>query len=121
VTSRLLPQHEWPRLRGTLLDPAWQDFAPTDTVLVVEDGGEIVGCIALFQRWHLEGAWKAEDRRGDVAVGRALVKGIREMCADVGATEVACMAVTPEGRRLCEGIGQAVKLDCEHFAVRMES
>lgn len=121
MTSRLLPVEEWPRLRGTLLDPAWQDFAPTDRVLVVEDGGEIVGCVALFQRWHLEGAWIHPDCRGRVGIGRRIWSGVKALVQAIGCPEVVSMAVTPESRRPIEKLGAARLMDCAHYSVRMEN
>lgn len=121
MTSRLLPPEEWPRLRGTLLDPAWQDFTPTDKVLVVEDGGRIVACAALFQRWHLEGAWVHPDDRGRVSVGRRLWAGLKALIQALGNPEVISMATTPETRRMVEKVGTARLMDCAHYSIRMEN
>lgn len=121
LTSRLLPPEEWPRLRGTLLDPAWQDFTPTDQVLVVEDGGEIVGCVALFQRWHLEGCWLAPEHRGGVAAARHLWRRLKVVWRALGQPEVISMAATPESRRLVEKVGTARLMDCAHYSIRMEN
>lgn len=120
LTTRILPRGEWPRLAGTLLDPAWKGFDDSARVIVVERDGTIVATAALFQAWHLDAVWLAEQERGNAAVGRALLREVRAQVAEIGTPEVAMMALTDEGRRICEGLGEAVHLDCDHFAVKVK-
>lgn len=119
MTTRLLPPSEWPRLAGTLLDPAWRDLGIEDRVLVVEQDGQIVACGALLQRWHLEGFWTHPDYRGKASVGRRLWAATKALVAGMRVREVLCMATTKEGRHLIEAFGQAIPLECEHFAVQV--
>lgn len=120
MTSRVLPPSEWPRLSGTLLERVWPSLDPaTSRVVVVEQGGVIVGTAALFQEWHFEGAWIAPERRADVSVGRHLLRAARHVVGEVGATEVWMMATDDAGKRLCQGLGPAVHMDCDHYAVQM--
>lgn len=121
MTTRLLPPDEWPRLVGTLLEAAWPDFDRVTTrIVVVEEDGAIVACAAVFQRWHLEGAWLAQGARGRVSVGRALLQAVRSIVASLCVREVLTMATSAVGRHLCVGFGRATHLDCDHFAVRIE-
>lgn len=121
MTTRLLPADEWPKLAGTLLDPAWRAFDPVQArVLVVEEGSRIVGCAALFPAWHAEGAWIAPEYRGRLSVGRRLWVGMRRLWADLRIAEVLCMSTSAEGRKLCMGLGTVTPLECDHFAVAVE-
>lgn len=120
LSHRVLPREEWERLTGTLLEVAIHALPDDARVVVVERDGEIVACSALFSRWHQEGTWETEDVRGNAAVGRHLVKAIRDEIRAVGASEVLMMATTPETSRLIQGFGPHVRLDAEHFAVQVE-
>lgn len=118
MTSRLLPPDEWPRLTGTLLETVWPNLDRTSSAIaVIEDDGQIVGCVTLFHGWHLEGAWIAPQYRRKVSVGRRLLLAARAMCDYVGATEVFMMARSAQGRALCERLGTATHLTCDHYAV----
>jgi hypothetical protein len=120
VTPRFLPVAEWPRLTGTLLDPAWQGLDPaTDRVIVIEDAvGAIVACSALIHAYHLEGTWVAPAWRGSVAVGRHLLRAQRALLTALHIPEVYMMARTPATAALCQKFGRAVlHLDCAHFLV----
>lgn len=118
MTSRLLPPEEWPRLAGTLLERSWPQFDPAMTrVVVVEDGEAIVGCVAMFPVWHVEGAWISPAYRTHVAVLRRGLRALRHLLTGLGVREVLAMATSGGGRRLCERFGSALRLDCEHFAI----
>ena len=117
MTTRILPLVEYPKLAGTLLEQSWPYFDPDTKVIVVEDTSDIVGCIALFPVWHLDGAWIAPAWRGRTSVARRLLHGIRTTAADLGIHEVAMMTMTPETRRLCEHLGVTQDLTCHHTAV----
>lgn len=120
MQSRLLPREEWPRLVGTLLGETWPHLPPTARVVVVENAqGDIVGCSALFQEWHQEGTWVADAYRGSIAVGRHLLRGMREQMQDVGTGTVYMMATTPETSALCRKFGPSLRLDADHYVVRV--
>jgi N-acetylglutamate synthase-like GNAT family acetyltransferase len=56
MTARILPRKEWHRLTGTQLETVVPVLRrERGRVLVVERDGEIVGCVALYRLWHLEG------------------------------------------------------------------
>lgn len=121
MTTRILPPEEWPKLAGTLLEAAWPHLDHERArIVVVEDEGQIVGCLSLFPVWHLEGAWVAPAYRARIGVGRRLLTAIRETIRTVGATEVWTMAVNREASRMCRRFGSATLLACEHFAVNVE-
>lgn len=120
MTHRILPREEWPRLAGTLLGETWPLLPDETRIVVVERDGAIVGCSALFPRWHQEGTWIAESARGNPAVGRHLLDAMRGAIAAVGALEVVMMATTPETSVLCRRFGPSVELIADHFAVRVE-
>lgn len=122
MTHRVLPPDEWPKLAGTLLETAWPTLNPRETrIVAVEDAGQIVGCVALFPVWHLEGVWIAPERRGTVSVARRIVTAVRSLAKALGASEVLMMATTDAAARMCRRFGRATPLTCEHFAVQMEA
>lgn len=116
LRERFLPPAEWPRLAGTLLDPAWRTFSHSDKVIVVEDEHRIVACTALIQVWHLEGTWVDPSYRC-VSVGRRLVRAFRAAFRALRVGEVCCMATNPETAAMCRKLGPAVELRGTHFAV----
>lgn len=121
MTTRLLPPSEWARLKGTLLDPAWRSFSVSDKILVVEDGDQIVACVSLTQQWHLDGLWVHEAYRQRVSVGRRLLHVVRDLCRALHIGEVLMMARTDQNAQMCRKLGPSLHLDCDHFAVLMET
>lgn len=120
MTTRLLPPSEWPRLTGTLLDPAWRSFSYSDKIMVVEDGEQIVACVSLTQQWHLDGLWIQPAYRHRVSVGRRLLRTVRQLCRALHVGEVLMMARTDQSAQMCRKLGPSLHLDCDHFAVLME-
>lgn len=116
--TRILPPAEWPRLRGTLLESVWPRLDPASAFIrVVEDGDRIVGHAVLFAAWHLEAAWMAPGYARRIGVGRRLLTGVRADLKARGIREVVMMARSAVGRRLCQKLGKAVHMTCDHFAV----
>ena len=69
MTVRELPVAEWSRLAGTELERVAPLFTPHETrILVIEQDGQIVGTIAAWLAWHVDGLWihPTYRRRGDV-------------------------------------------------------
>lgn len=85
MTARVLPPEEWHRLVPEAIDPAGQ-------VLVVEDGGQIVGCVGLAWCLHAEDLWVAPAHRGKVGVVRALLREVAAIGARAG-IRATCVAV----------------------------
>lgn len=79
MKARILEREEWDKLPVTLAPL----FAAIDThgagVLVVEDGEEIVACVALLNLPHLEGAWISPSWRKHPAVAKALLLGMVQL------------------------------------------
>lgn len=118
MTTRFLPVEEWPRLAGTLLETVWPGLDPASTrIIVVEEDGQILGCVTLFQAWHLDGAWIHPDYRRRVGVMRRLLKGLTELLRIFRPVEVVVTAHNKTGRNLCQSVGPVVELTCDHFAV----
>lgn len=119
MITRILPFDEWPRLVGTILEDAWQDFDPLTTrVNVVEEDGEIIGCSAVFQRWHVEGAWVHPKHRGRSVVARHLSEVTERSVKATGAKEV--LTMTFDNKPLCRNLGTVTELDCKHFLVAVQ-
>lgn len=120
--TRLLPVEEWPRLTGTLLDPAWTAFDPErDLVLVVERDGVIVGCTSFLPRWHMEGTWVAPSDRKRAGVGRALLRGMYGLAHALRAQELILVSVDPEISALCQRLGSsAVRMTGDHFSIGLQ-
>jgi len=109
---------EWPeKLRGTLLETAAAQLPAESWVIAVEDGERLVGCVALFPVWHLEGVWIAPEQRGRVGVARRLVSAIRAAARALGLDGAWMMARSEASARMCKRFGSALALDCQHFAV----
>jgi len=79
MTTRELPRVEWAKLEGTELWPfVNQNPDAVLSVLVVEDGDQIVGCWGLVTLLHAEGVWIREDKRGTTGVARRLLSAMRK-------------------------------------------
>ncbi len=110
MTARTLPVEEWPKLHGTdlglalthAIDPA------RVKVVVVEDGGEIVGCWGAFAVIHAEGVWIAPAHRTRGSVARRLWAGMRRVVREWGASQVITGADRPEIASLIERHGGSI-------------
>lgn len=117
MTSRILPQNEWPRLAGTEAESVWPYLDPSRSwVVVVEDDGEIVGCHVLAYVLHAECLWVHPDHRGKASVARRLWATVRKIAQAVGAPTLATAARNETVRELLEHIG-AIHLDGEHYSI----
>lgn len=118
---RELPRSEWYRLQGTLLEGVAGSLSPCARVLVQEEDGLIVRCIALDQVWHLECAWVAPAYRGSIRGGRMFVRRLRDLIGSLGIREVWSMAFSDAARRLCGRFGDVIELDhCQHVAIQVK-
>jgi len=123
MTTRVLPRHEWPRLKGTELETLWPLLPQDADVLVVEEDGDIVGCWALYLLPHVEGVWVHPAHRGRGGVVRRLLSGMRTLvyalqrdtAVQTGALDTEDGAVVAE---MLKKLG-AVELPGRHFAWRM--
>lgn len=118
MTSRILPPEEWSKLAGTLLDGPARTLDPATTqIVVVEHGERIIGCAALWMMPHLDGVWIDPAYRQRISIGRRLRQAVHDLLTTNSIPEVWAMATTVRSRRLIERFGQALHMDCDHFAV----
>ena len=108
MTSRVLPVDEWDRLDGTLLASVWRSLKPDHAeVIVVEQGGEIVACVALISMLHAECC----EITGGPGVARALWRGLRERVHAAGGQAVWAAAVEEPMQRLLTRHGAPIPGD----------
>jgi hypothetical protein len=119
VNARILLSEEWPLLDGTEADAKdlWRTLNPeTSRILVVEDGGKIVGCWAFLRVVHAECLWVAPSHRGVFAVARRLLRGMREIAGMWGTDRVVTGSVSPSVTDLIEKVG-GVPVPAESFVI----
>lgn len=109
MTARVLPRKEWGRLAGTQLETVVPILRrERGRVLVVEHEGEIVGCVALYRLWHLEGLELATP-----SATRALLGAIKAQTATLPG--VVSWAQHPRVSELLERLG-AEWMPGRHYA-----
>ena len=76
MIARILPEWERDRLSVETGVPHVFSFVPPRDVqvVVVEDGGEIVGTVAVLRMTHLEGLWISPERRANPGLVRHLLR-----------------------------------------------
>lgn len=117
-TTRVLPVEEWHKLHGTELELFAPHMDPARaTVIVVEDGDQVVGCWALIQVLHAEGVWIAPAHRGRASVARRLVTTTLNAARLLGVQAVETAALTPEVERLLTKHLHATLLPGKHYTV----
>ena len=120
MTTRILPPDEWPKLAGTEAETLWPHLDPANSrVLVVEDGGRIVGTWTAIRVMHLECVWIAPEYRGAFGVVKRLLRGVHEIAASWGARTAATSAMTDQVRALIASLG-GQPLPGEHYVMPME-
>ena len=114
MISRVLPVEEWERLDGTLLASVWRSLKPDHAeVIVVEQDGRIVACVALVSMLHAECC----EITGGPGVARALWKGLRTRGRAAGGQAGWAAAVEEPMRRLLTRHGAPIPGD--HFLLRV--
>jgi ribosomal protein S18 acetylase RimI-like enzyme len=118
MIARVLAKDEWARLAETELPALLDKVRPEDAdVLVVEDVGRIVGCVAAVRVTHLEGLWIAPEYRGNAGLGRRLLRGSRGL---VGRSKWVWAGAASECMRsLLSRLG-AVRLPLESYVLKVE-
>jgi len=116
----VLPPEEWPRLIGTELEQVWPHCDPAHVqVLVVEDGGVIVGTWMLTRMPHAECLWIAPQYRRHRQAARIGARLVRMMRARAQAWQVPVLvttSLTPEVTTMITKYG-GTRLPGEHFAL----
>lgn len=118
MQTRILPREEWHRLAGTELETVIPYLPASASVIVVEDGDQIVGCWSVFEQTHVEGVWIAPEYRGRGSVARRLIATMVETARARGAQTVWTAAVTPDVADLALRLG-AVELHARHFSLKI--
>lgn len=121
MTTRVLPPDEWPRLEGTELEAVWPLADPSVmTVLVVEDGDQIIGCWSALSVVHVEGLWIHPAYQKRSSVGRRLWRGMTDVVRSAfGASSVVTAACSDEVRALLQTAG-ATMLPGESYVMQMK-
>ena len=118
MMSRLLPPEEWHRLEGTLLWPVVKTMHPSSLIMVVERDGDIVGCAAYYQQWHLDGVW-IKPGAPAVSVGRRLWHAVRQVASGFDIRSVWAMAMSPRSDKLVQSLGPSFPLNCQHYEINV--
>lgn len=122
LLSRVLPQTEWDRLKGTELEAIYPHLDPRRArVMVVEnDRGEIVGCWSAFTIVHVEGVWIAPEHRKRGAVAARLLRLMKQITRAMGAKRVVTAAATEDVRNLVLRHLRGEQLPGDHFVFPVE-
>jgi hypothetical protein len=118
MTTRILPVAEYPRLAGTECELVWPHLPPEAQVVVVEQGGQVVGCHTLIPYWHLECLWLAPRVRGTGSAARRLWSAVQTVALGLGARAVLTTAIDDRVRGLLAHVG-ATQLPGECYVVPM--
>lgn len=121
MRSRELPSVEWAKLNGTELAEVWPTLDPACTkIAVVEQDGEIIGCVATILTLNAHGLWISKAHRGKGAVGRHLRRGLTNIAYSYGTSAVMTSAENPQMHKLLEHLG-AKKLNGSHYFLPLEA
>ena len=100
MTRRQLPPEEWDKLKGTTLEGYAPHMDPRRTrVVVVEDEGQIVACVALMFVLNAHGLWGKTGAMSKEA-WMLLFDGFNEAATSAGVDAVMAGADTPMMARL---------------------
>jgi hypothetical protein len=96
MTTRLLPREEWHRLEGCGMDTLWARLPETTRVVVVEQEGQIVGCVTGMLILHAEGLWIDPAYRKQAGLWRRLMRAFWNVADEFGTSGAWASEVTPE-------------------------
>lgn len=120
MTSRVLPESEWPRLAHTEAAEVYRHLDPNRaSIVVVEKDGAIIGCHVLMNVLHAECLWIDPAFRGRPSVARRLWEGVQARAKALGARTMVTAACDDRVRGLLEHIG-AIKLVGDHFVIAVK-
>ena len=118
MTTRVLPQAEWPKLAGTDIAEALPYHKPDDVqVIVVEDGERIVGAWAVLRVVQLEGVWIAPEYRKRGTVARRLLVATLAVARTLAPYFAFTGAQTTEVAHLLEKHLKAARLPMEPYVI----
>ena len=120
--SRVLPPDEWPRLVGTEAESIWPLLDPDKAqVLVVEEGGVIMGCWVGFVVLHAECFWARPGHPVPLRVLRALLRGMREYAERLGYGQIATAADSDRIRRALTSLHAVALPVADHYVFRTDA
>jgi hypothetical protein len=121
MITRILPPAEWPRLVNTEAGPALKYLDPAESnIVVVEDGGRIIGCWSVLRLVHLEGLWIDPAYRHSPSVARRLFRATWRVVRRLAPQWVMTAAATADVKALLvEHVG-AVAIPGEMFVVAVD-
>lgn len=119
MRSGELPRSEWGRLVGTPIAEALPAFPPETRLVIVEDGGAIVGTWAFMPYIHAECVWTAEPYRRDGRVARRLLSEMRAAGRAFGVRAMLTAALTDEVRDYIVRLGGQL-LPGDHYVFPVE-
>jgi hypothetical protein len=119
MTCRLLGHGEYGRLTGSTLESVLSILPPAAQVLVVEEGGEIVGHLAVVPLWHTDGLWISPGHRKRGRVFRLLAQGLGRMVETLGISTVIPGSDSEEMDRILAGLG-AVQLPARQYVLNVQ-
>jgi hypothetical protein len=115
--TRLLPVEEWDKLKNTEAGPVYHLFDREHTnVMVVEKDSIVVGSWSLIPYYHAECVWIEESHRGNPAVVKRLVAGMKQMANLVGTSSVITTSLDYKTTKLLEHL-EATRLPGEHYVI----
>lgn len=121
MRNRELPSVEWAKLNGTDLAEVWPTLDPACTkIAVVEQDGEIIGCVATILTLNAHGLWVSKPHRGKAAVFRRLRHGLTGIAFSYGTSAVMTSAEEPHMHKLLAHLG-ATKLKGAHYYLPLEA
>lgn len=106
MTSRELPRAEWAKLAETPIAAVLESLPENTRIVVVEDAaGTVVATWALIQYVHVEGVWVDQAHRKHGVVAGRLLREMRRVATDWGASVVLTGAIDDEVRGLIASLG----------------
>jgi len=117
MMTRILPESEWSRLAHTEASELYRHLDPARTsIVVVEQGGAIVGCHVLMTVLHAECLWIDPAFRGRPSVARRLWAAVQAKALALGARSIMTAACDDRVRGLLAHVG-ATKLSGDHYVI----
>ena len=104
--ARILPPEEWERLDRIHLPQRLPYVAAENcAIAVVEEKGDIVGCVSALQVTHLEGLWISPWHRGNPGIARPLLRFAQEIPKARGERWVFSLVETDQMRGFVTRLG----------------
>jgi hypothetical protein len=114
MTSRILPRSEWSKVADKFIDLDKVSGHAHMTILVEEDGQDVVGCWAFAMVAHADGLWIREDHRKKGVVLRRLWRAMKDVAHAHFVTHVLSFVKSDEMTDLMESM-KASKVPTEYL------